>query len=300
MKQKLMTVLLLVSPLLGQTMHKSATNAPQPRQRVTVAEYFARLSTVRNAVRALPALEQRAVADSARDVFEIENAMTDEAYQLLASTYPPDEVATEHFELMRLLDARSAVNRWIIQQTPRVAGAHEATRYQYRTPEVGQVRAAFAELGCRLDAIAVRNKQEALYGTNCLNVENGAPPPVRKGVLGSPEAPVSVITLRSEGTQLGAQIPAPDLSFGFETVYAKAGQILMTYDNQNPAPFQHNAVVYRNATGKNLKASQVVAGTPGGSGPMLGSVSFRLEPGEYTIVCNVHLDLHMAKLIVVP
>lgn len=278
----------------------AATQAQEPRQRVSVAQYFARLNTVANAVRALPELGSMATADSARDAFEIENAMTDEAYQLLSTTFPPDEVATEHFQLLRLLDSRSAVNRWITQQVPRSAGTNEVTRYQYRTPEVGQVRAGFAELGCKLDEIAKRNKIETSYGTNCANVLSGGRPEVRKGVLGSRENPVSTIALRSEGTQPGAQIPAPDLSFGFETVYARAGRILLTYDNQNPAPFQHNAVVYRNATGKDLKTSEIVAGTPGGSGPAFNTVAFNLEPGEYSIVCNVHLELHMAKLIVVP
>lgn len=139
----------------------------------------------------------------------------------------------------------------------------------------------------------------AQFSVNC---EAGFPP-VNPAQLGSKANPFSVINIRSKGLVInnqGQEIPAPDLDFGYSTIYAKAGTITLNYDNQNPEPFKHNAVVYRNPTGKNLRASEIVSGTPGGSGPTYQTIVFKLDPGEYTIVCNVHLDLHMTKLVVVP
>ncbi len=112
---------------------------------------------------------------------------------------------------------------------------------------------------------------------------------------------MSVIELLSEDLTEGndgQNAAAPDLDFGWGLIYAKAGTVTMRYTNNNPAPFKHNAAVYRNSTGENLKTSQLVAGTPGGSGPTTSEVTFELEAGTYTIACNVHFSVQQVRLIV--
>ena len=296
--------LLLLSPLTHGQMGAGGDDLP-PLERVTIQEYFNRLSSFRNIVAALPPMDtaQPGPFDpnlSARDLLRQEVRETRRAVNEIAGLLPPDVVATEHYEVLQILESRNRVNHWIIDQTPADARASDRS-HVYRTPEIGALRARLQQSNCAMDAIARQTGSAVRLSMNC-GADTGAPElNLSTGrVLGSAGNPVTVIELAARAVPEGAGMPAPDLSFGFDTVYARAGTLTLVYDNQNPPPFEHNAVVYRNATGTNLRASEVVAGTPGGSGPARHSVEFRLEPGTYYIVCNVHLTLQQAKLIVVP
>jgi plastocyanin len=268
-------------------------------ERLDVKRYFERLETVRNAITALPVLPSASTNSTPLQLFEAERSASIEAYRRLAVVFPPEALATEHFELLNIMEGRANVYAWIRNQLGKDASAAEVERAQYRTPEVGQLRRRLEEVDCRLDRVAKANGLGvASFGTNC----DVTIPSRQEKVLGSPTAPVSNILLVASGLTTGADgqaSPAPDLDFDYSTVYARAGAITLTFDNQNPTPFRHNAVVYRNATGTDLKTSEIVAGTPGGPGPSVNTISFTLDPGEYTIVCNVHLDLHMTRLVVV-
>jgi plastocyanin len=89
------------------------------------------------------------------------------------------------------------------------------------------------------------------------------------GVAGSPDAPVTEVTIVSEG-----------LDYSVEHVYVPAGvEVTITYDNRDRRQ-AHN--IHLLVEGEDLR-------TPLRQGPAVDELVFTIdEPGTYTFVCDLH------------
>lgn len=216
-------------------------------------------------------------------------------YGDLVGVKPPDAVATDHYNLLKVLSTRPLVDDWILQQSPKGISLDAGNAYVYRTPEIGLLRNDEASTNCSLVRVAALNR----INYTAINCNSAQTPPTN--VLGSAVSPVTTMTLMTRGLRPGETIAEPDLSFGYGLIYAKADtDLTIIYENDNPAPFLHNVTVYKNTTGTELKAYQILGQTPAGYGPVVNTLRTKLPAGEYRLVCNVHPTVQQARLVVVP
>lgn len=125
-------------------------------------------------------------------------------------------------------------------------------------------RAQLCLLSALLAAVTV-------LGTACGDDDGGGS---GGGVVGSPDEPVAEVTVVS-----------PDQSFDPEQIYVPAGEeVSLTYANRDDG-IAHNFRIRTDASSADQPATDLSVG------PDTQTMTFTLDAGEYTYVCDIHPNM---------
>ena len=80
----------------------------------------------------------------------------------------------------------------------------------------------------------------------------------------------------------GLTITAKDISYDKTNLSAPAGEVTITFDNQDPTPHNLDILSGPNPGGESLGKTQIK------TGPATSTLSVTLQPGKYYYQCDVH------------